>query len=60
MAEQSSAWMAKTITTEELQANNEPARIVDSNHLRNGATLNGKGAGQTVTAAPCVMLLRNS
>jgi hypothetical protein len=44
--------MAKTITTEEMQANNEPARIVDSNHLRDCATLNGRGAGQTVTAAP--------
>ena len=44
--------MAKTITTEELQANNEPARIVDSNHLRDGATLNGNGAGHAVSVAP--------
>ena len=44
--------MAKTITTEEMQANNEPTRIVDSNHLRDGANLNGNGAGNAVSAAP--------
>jgi hypothetical protein len=28
------------------------ARIVDSNHLRDGATLNGNGAGHVVSVAP--------
>jgi len=44
--------LARRSLTEELQANNEPASVEDSYHQRDGANLNGNGAGNAVTAAP--------
>ena len=44
--------LANASLTEELQANNEPACVEDSHHHRDGANLNGNGAGNAVTVTP--------
>ena len=44
--------LARRSLTEELQANNEPASVEDSHHHRDGANLNGSGAGDAVTVTP--------
>ena len=44
--------LARRSLTEELQANNEPASVEDSHYHRDGAILNGNGAGNAVSVAP--------
>ena len=44
--------LARRSLTEELQANNEPACVEDSHQHRDGAILNGNGAGNAVSVAP--------
>ena len=44
--------LARRSLTEELQANNEPACVDETHHHRDGATLNGNGAGNAVTVTP--------
>jgi hypothetical protein len=44
--------LARRSLTEELQANNEHVCVEDSHHHRDGATLNGNGAGNAVTVTP--------
>ena len=43
--------LARRSRTEELQANNKHVSVEDSHQQRDGATLNGSGAGQAVSAA---------
>ena len=43
--------LARRSLTEELQANNEHASVEDSHH-RDGANLNGNGAGHAVSVVP--------
>ena len=44
--------LANASLEEELQGTTEPASVEDSDHHRDWGTLNGNGAGHTVTAAP--------
>ena len=44
--------LANASLEEELQANNEPARVEDSRHQPNESSFNGNGAGNAVSAAP--------
>ena len=44
--------LANASLSEELQANNEPACVEDSHQHRDGAILNGNGAGNAVSVAP--------
>ena len=41
--------LARRSLTEELQANNEPACVDEPHHPRDGANLNGNGAGKAVS-----------
>ena len=44
--------LARRSLTEELQASNEPASVEDSHYQRDGANLNGIGAGHAVSVVP--------
>ena len=44
--------LANASLSEELQVSNEPASVEESHYHRDGANLNGSGAGNAVTAAP--------
>lgn len=44
--------LANASLEEELQANNEPTSVEDSHQKRDGAILNGNGAGHAVSVAP--------
>lgn len=44
--------LANASLTEELQANNEHANVEELRHHRDGANLNGNGAGNAVTVTP--------
>jgi len=44
--------LANASLSEELQGTTEPASVEDSHHHRDGANLNGNGAGNAVTVAP--------
>ena len=44
--------LANASLTEELQANNEPACVDEPHHHRDGAILNGNGAGHDVSVVP--------
>ena len=44
--------LANASLSEELQANNEPACVEESHHQRDGANLNGNGAGHAVSVVP--------
>jgi hypothetical protein len=44
--------LANASLSEELQANNEPARVEDSRHQPNESSFNGNGAGNAVSVAP--------
>jgi len=44
--------LANASLEEELQANNEPACVDETHHHRDGATLNGNGAGNAVSVVP--------
>ena len=44
--------LARRSLTEELQANNEHVCVVDSHQKPDGATLNGNGAGHSVSVVP--------
>ena len=44
--------LANASLTEELQANNEHASVEDSHQQRDGANLNGNGAGNAVAVVP--------